>query len=279
MRVFKAHRDVHDALKEKEFKTLGLVPTMGALHEGHLNLVRQSTQENEITLVSIFVNPTQFDDPNDLEKYPKTLASDLLKLKEIEGTVWVYTPDATDLYQNKPTADVYALGEIENLMEGASRKGHFQGVATVVDKLLTVFAPTKAYFGEKDYQQLKIIHRLVQLRQLDVAIVDCPISREVDGLAMSSRNRRLNPNERSIAPLIYETLVKARSLKTSYSPPQITAWVDDFFKSQSLFELDYFSIVDQDSLLPLEEFSSNTTARAFIAVKLGDIRLIDNLKF
>lgn len=279
MRVFKAHRDVHDALKEEKFKTVGLVPTMGALHEGHLNLVRQSTQENEITLVSIFVNPTQFDDPNDLEKYPKTIASDLRKLEALEGTVWAYTPNATDLYDDQLKAATYALGDIENRMEGAARKGHFQGVATVVDKLLSVFAPTKAYFGEKDYQQLKIIHRLVDLRQLEVVIVDCPISREADGLAMSSRNRRLQPRERSIAPIIYETLVKAKSLKANYSPPQISAWVEDFFKSQSMFELDYFSIVDQENLRPLEEFSPQTTSRAFIAVKLGDVRLIDNLKF
>lgn len=279
MRVFKAHLDYRGALEEEEFKTVGLVPTMGALHEGHLNLVRQSTKENEITLVSIFVNPTQFDEPRDLEKYPTSLAADLEKLEKIKGAVWVYAPHASDLYQHRVRAENYDLGPLENLMEGASREGHFQGVATVVDKLLTFFKPAKAYFGEKDYQQLKIIHRLVQLRQMNVAIVGCPISREKDGLAMSSRNQRLSPKERSIAPLIYETLVKAKSLKTNHSPKQITQWVEDFFKHQTSLKLDYFSIVDQENLQPLETFSSDKSPRAFIAVKLGEVRLIDNLKF
>ena len=279
MKVFKVHRDVHDALKEEEFKTIGLVPTMGALHEGHLSLIRQSVSENQLTIVSIFVNPTQFDELQDLENYPKTLASDLNKLKKIPGSVWAYTPSPSDLYPDNIKAQKYDLGPLENYMEGASREGHFQGVATVVDKLLTLFSPTRAYFGEKDFQQLKIIRRMVQLRQLNVTIVDCPICREEDGLAMSSRNARLSPKERKLAPVIYQTMLKAKAMKEKHTPAEIMAWTEDTLKEFPELTLDYFSIVNQENLETIEAFNEQINARAFIAVKLGDVRLIDNLKF
>lgn len=279
MKVFKHHLNLNNHIKKERPLHLGLVPTMGALHKGHLTLVEKSLQDNALTVVSIFVNPTQFNDHKDLEAYPKTLAQDLEKLVPYGNRVMVYAPDVNDLYPSSAKADHYELGFLEATMEGASREGHFQGVATIVHRLLEKIKPTHAYFGEKDYQQLLIIHQLVLQKNLPIKIVDCPIVREKDGLAMSSRNVRLTTEERQVAPLIYKTLSHLKQLKNTQTIAQISAWVNQTFDEHPLFDLDYFSVVDGQNLSPVEQINDTQKLRAFIAVKLGSVRLIDNINF
>ena len=279
MNVFKTHLALNTFLEQHAPASTGLVPTMGALHSGHLSLVKKACDENDWVIVSIFVNPTQFDDPNDLKKYPKTLPADLDQLARLKEKLVVYAPNEDDLYPNNTTPKNYPLGQLATLMEGASRNGHFQGVATVVHKLFNAFNPSRAYFGEKDFQQLQIIRQLVALENLSVQIVNCPIVREASGLAMSSRNIRLSPQQQQKAPLIYQTLTTARKNKTTESPQQITSDVTAFFQNHPAFELDYFCIVDSKTLQPVERFLPQQENRAFIAVKMGEVRLIDNIKF
>ena len=279
MKVFKEKLQLKEHLDLHKEADIGLVPTMGALHDGHLALVEQAVKENDYVIVSIFVNPTQFDDQNDLNAYPKTLSNDLQKLAVLGDKIYVYTPEVKDLYPHKTKAESFDFGTLENTMEGASRQGHFQGMATIVYRLLASFMPTRAYFGEKDYQQLSIIHALVAQKKLPIDIVDCPIIREEDGLAMSSRNTRLSNEQRAVAPLIYQTLLQAKTLKTEKKIPQIKQWVEAFFRSHPAFELDYFCIANEQSLQPATSLKEDEKIRAFIAVKLGDIRLIDNVIF
>ncbi len=279
MKLFKALVPLKKHLDQQNLTSLGLVPTMGALHDGHLALVRKAVEENEKVVVTIFVNPTQFDDQKDLDAYPKTLEDDLEKLACFGEKIAVYAPEVEDLYPKEAVSEHYDFGELETTMEGGSRKGHFQGVATIVQKLLKGFMPTRAYFGEKDYQQLAIIHALVQQKELPIEIVDCPIVREKDGLAMSSRNRRLNEKQRAIAPQIYSLLTQVVEKKHTHSIEEINRWVTAFFEQQAEFELDYFCIADARSLQPLRDKNTTQNARAFIAVKMGEIRLIDNVKF
>ena len=278
MKVFYQYKELNVAKNKYPAKSIGLVPTMGALHEGHITLVKRALEDNDLVLVSIFVNPTQFDNKNDLKNYPKTLESDLTKLQTLGGNVWVYAPEADDLYNNKIETRVYNFGKLETTMEGAHREGHFQGVATVVQKLFEALQPTVAYFGEKDYQQLQIITALVRQENIPVVIVSCPIIRHGDGLAMSSRNKRLNIKERAMAPVIYETLQKAVALKNIHSPQQIESWITEFFALQPEFDLEYFSIADIQTLEKVSALNGSKT-RAFIAIKLGGVRLIDNIKF
>lgn len=279
MMVFKEQLLLKEHLDLNKEATIGLVPTMGALHAGHLALVAQAVKENDHVIVSIFVNPTQFDDQNDLNAYPKTLAIDIQKLSTFGEKVYVYAPEVKDVYPDETTAEHFNFGSLETIMEGASRQGHFQGVATIVLKLLTGFMPNRAYFGEKDYQQLSIIHALVAQKKLSIQIVNCPIVREEDGLAMSSRNTRLSKDQRAIAPLIYQTLLEAKALKEKKDLPQIKQWVEAFFNAHPAFKLDYFCIANAQSLQPATTCSEGEKIRAFIAVKLGDIRLIDNINF
>lgn len=279
MRLFKALIPLRKHLDQQKLSSLGLVPTMGALHDGHLALVKKAVDENERVVVTIFVNPTQFDDKKDLEAYPKTLAEDVEKLAFFGDKLTIYAPEVDDLYPKEATSEHYDFGELDKTMEGGSRKGHFQGVATIVQKLLEGFMPNRAYFGEKDYQQLAIIHALVQQKELPVEIVDCPIVREKDGLAMSSRNRRLNKTQRAIAPKIYTLLKTVIEKKETHSVEEINRWVIAFFKHQPEFILDYFCIADARTLQPIFDKKAAQNARAFIAVKMGEIRLIDNVKF
>lgn len=279
MMVFKEQLQLKEHLELYKEVTIGLVPTMGALHAGHLALVEQAIKENDYVIVSIFVNPTQFDDQNDLNAYPKTLSEDLNKLSVFGEKVFVYTPEVKDVYPKETTAEYFNFGGLETTMEGASRQGHFQGMATIVFKLLAGFMPSRAYFGEKDYQQLSIIHALVAQKKLPIQIVNCPIVREEDGLAMSSRNTRLSKEQRAIAPLIYQTLLEAKALKEKKELPQIKEWVETFFNTHPAFKLDYFCIANAQSLQPTTSCREGEKIRAFIAVKLGDIRLIDNINF
>lgn len=278
MRVFYQKSKLNASKNKILAKSIGLVPTMGALHEGHIMLVKRALEDNELVLVSIFVNPTQFNDPDDLKNYPKTLESDLQKLEKLKGNIWVYAPNASDLYSESIKAKPFNFGALESTMEGANRKGHFEGVATIVQKLFEALEPTSAYFGEKDFQQLKIVSALVEKEKIPVKIVPCPIIRHSDGLAMSSRNRLLTPKHRAMAPIIYETLQKALALKEKYSPDQIESWIIGFFELHPEFELEYFTIADAESLQKIT-ILNGTKNRAFIAVKLGNVRLIDNIKF
>lgn len=279
MHVFKRREELLTVLKKRQPQSLGLVPTMGALHAGHLALVNRANLENDWVIVSIFVNPTQFDNTDDLANYPQSLATDLQKLSAYQGKLLVYAPETDDLYPSSVKSHSFDFGLLEKTMEGASRGGHFQGVATIVHKLFSSFMPTRAYFGEKDYQQLRIIHALVAQCSFPVEIVDCPIVREKDGLALSSRNVRLNPSQRQMAPLVYQTLLEAQRKKSNTSPSEICQWVDHFLKKQPGLTLDYFCIADAHSLQPVDSVAHNQPLRAFIAVQLGGVRLIDNIIF
>jgi len=257
--------------------TIGFVPTMGALHEGHLSLIENSLKNNSVTVVSIFVNPTQFNNPEDLEKYPRTLESDSQKLKSISESIIVYAPDTEDVYGEKTVSIAFDFDGLENQMEGKFRPGHFDGVGTIVKRLFEIVNPTNAYFGEKDFQQLQIIKKLVEKFTLPINIVSCPIFRENNGLAMSSRNERLSPIERQSAAIIYKTLLEVKSKFNLESIVAIKEWVEHVFENQIDFKLDYFEIADEATLIPSVEISLSKKYRAFIAVFVNNIRLIDTI--
>ena len=266
-----------DAAKAKKL-TLGLVPTMGALHEGHLQLVIKALEENDLVAVSIFVNPTQFDNPEDLDKYPRTLENDIALLKTVSATkIMVYAPTVDDVYEGNTVSETFDFDGLEHEMEGKFRDGHFDGVGTVVKRLFEIVKPHKAYFGEKDFQQLQIIKKLVEKHHMPLEIVGCKIHRESNGLAMSSRNTRLKPEFSTAAPFIYETLKTAKLKFGTKSATDVEEWVEKQFKNHELLELEYFIISEVETLKPLKRKSNNKAYRAFIAVYADDIRLIDNI--
>lgn len=263
---------------KSELKSIGLVPTMGALHEGHLALVKTALSENSQVIVSIFVNPTQFDKEEDLKNYPRTLESDIDLLKTVsESEIHVYAPSVDDIYGTQINSKKFDFNGLENEMEGKFRKGHFDGVGTVVARLLKIIEPDRAYFGEKDFQQLAIIKKLVETENIPVEIVPCEIYRAEDGLAMSSRNIRLTPQHRQEAPFIYETLKAAKKKFGTESAEMVGEWVKNKFKENSFLQLEYFVIADIEDLKPILRKSNKKKYRAFIAAYAGDIRLIDNI--
>ena len=264
-------------LKKKGLQT-GFVPTMGALHSGHLALVKTSLQDNDITVVSIFVNPTQFDKPDDLKKYPRTFEQDLNLLAELNKDIIVFHPDANDFYDGNIASQTFDFEGLELEMEGKFRPGHFDGVATVVKKLFEIVKPDKAYFGEKDFQQLQIIRKLVEKEQLPLKIIPVPIYREPDGLAMSSRNRRLTPRHRTAAPFIYQVLKQAKLLFEHYDIQRVKKFVYDAIAAHPLLQIEYFEIADEKNLKPAQSKISGNNYRGFIVVYAGDIRLIDNIR-
>jgi len=257
-------------------KSIGFVPTMGALHEGHLNLVSRSCLENDISGCSIFVNPIQFNNPEDLQKYPRTLENDL-KLLEKAGCDMVFVPSAGEMYP-EPVTKKFDFGALERVMEGAHRPGHFNGVAIVVEKLFDIFGPDRAYFGEKDFQQLRIIQSLVKMENIPVKIVPCPTVREADGLAMSSRNRRLSADERIVAPWIYQTLLCAKNHANKTAVSEIKRISTVMLESKG-FRVDYFEIADTETLQPIGSWEETSGAIACVAAFLGSVRLIDNMIF
>ena len=257
--------------------TLGFVPTMGALHQGHLSLVETSLRNNDLTIVSIFVNPTQFNNPEDLEKYPRNLESDIAKLQTISNNVIIYAPTVDDIYEGNTTAKSFYFDGLENQMEGKFRPGHFEGVGTIVKRLFEIVKPTNAYFGEKDFQQLQIIKKLVEKENFSINIVECPIFREENGLAMSSRNERLSPNERNAAAIIYQTLLEVQHKFSTEPLSEIEHWVNQVFENQPDFKLDYFEIADETTLLTCKSKNPDQKFRAFIAVFVNNIRLIDTI--
>ena len=258
-------------------KTIGFVPTMGALHQGHLSLIKQAQQKNDVVIVSIFVNPTQFDNKEDLVKYPITLESDTKLLKSISCDV-LFHPSVEEIYQENIVSENFDFDGLEHQMEGKFRDGHFNGVGTIVKTLFEIVEPDKAYFGQKDFQQFQIIKKMVEKHQLNLKIKGCKIFREKDGLAMSSRNTRLTKEQREIAPFIYKTLKKAKKKFTTENVEKVNEWVENQFKKEPLLELEYFTIADENTLETINKKESGKKYRAFIAVFAGEIRLIDNIQ-
>ncbi|AQS94632.1 pantoate--beta-alanine ligase [Polaribacter sp. BM10] len=279
MKIFNNKKDLKDCILEYKLnkKTIGFVPTMGALHQGHLSLIQKAKKKNDIVVVSIFVNPTQFDNKEDLEKYPKTLENDCKLLESVACNV-LFTPSVDEIYADKIISEKFSFDGLEHQMEGKFRDGHFDGVGTIVKTLFEIVTPNKAYFGEKDFQQLQIIKKMVQKHQLDVKIKGCPIFREDDGLAMSSRNTRLTKEHREIAPFIYKTLKKVKKNFGTKSVIELNEWVENQFKNQPLLKLEYFTIAEEKTLETAETKIDNKKYRAFIAVFAGEIRLIDNIR-
>ena len=256
-------------------KTIGLVPTMGALHDGHISLIKKAKSENQVVVLSIFVNPIQFDNPGDLEKYPRDLEKDLLL---VEGfTDIVFAPSEKEIFPTTPE-EKYDFGELDKILEGVSRPGHFNGVATIVKRLFDYVQPDKAYFGEKDFQQLAIIRELVKQTKMDTIIVSCPVIRESNGLAMSSRNQLLSFAKRNIAAKIYNIINKA---KESAAPnvKKINDFVLAEIKKLEPIKLDYFVVVDDATLKPVASLDDAKGVVACVAYTVGDVRLIDMIRF
>lgn len=277
MEVLNNIKSVHNLIVKlkKTGKTIGFVPTMGALHQGHISLVEQSLKENDFTLVSVFINPTQFNNSEDLKKYPITTDNDIEILKK-HGADAVYFPKVEDIYPNGLTSEHYEFDGLEMQMEGKFRPGHFDGVATVIRRFFEIVQPLNAYFGEKDFQQLRIVQELVKNFHLPIQIVPVAIKREEDGLAMSSRNVRLTESQRKESPIIYQILLQAKEYLKNHSIEETKKFVEEKFKETS-FELEYFEIADEKNLLPVNEKLEGQKLRAFIAVFADEVRLIDNL--
>ncbi|MFW6094832.1 MAG: pantoate--beta-alanine ligase [Bacteroidota bacterium] len=279
MEVFETKQSITNRLSEyrEEGKCIGFVPTMGALHDGHISLIRCSRENDDVTVVSIFVNPTQFNNKADYEKYPRIKDADIARLKG-EGCDIVFTPPEKEMYPEKDTR-VFDFGELDKVMEGASRPGHFNGVAQIVSKLFETIKPDKAYFGEKDFQQLVIIRKLVEKMNMDVQIIPCPIIREDNGLAMSSRNERLTDEERENASLISKMLHKAKETAKEHSVDEIKKMVVEELNKNPYIDVEYFEIVKEDNLQPVHSWDEDYYKRACIAAWVGGVRLIDNVKF
>ncbi len=266
-----------DALRARK-QTLGLVPTMGALHKGHLQLVKKALQDNNMVIVSIFVNPTQFNNTSDLKAYPRNLESDIALLKTLgKNTILVYAPTVHDIYEGRPVLQKFDFDGLDFEMEGKYRHNHFNGVGTIVKRFFEIIKPDNAYFGEKDFQQLAIIRKLVDKHNIRVNIIGCKIHREASGLAMSSRNTRLKPEYKKAAPFIFEILTAAKNQFGTKSATKIAHWVEKQFEKHSLLKLEYFVIADAKTLKPIYRKSNKNKYRAFIAVYADDIRLIDNI--
>ena len=278
MKVFNFIVDVQRFVEEKHNLGLkvGFVPTMGALHEGHISLINRAKKENDIVVCSVFVNPIQFNNQTDLEKYPRTPEHDIEKLKQA-GCDAVFMPSVEEMYPNK-VEDHYDFGDLERVMEGACRPGHFNGVAIVVRKLFEIVTPNRAYFGEKDFQQLAIINKMVSNLNMNLEIVPCPIVREKDGLAMSSRNVRLNEAERAIAPKIFATLNDSITKKDVMSPAEMKNYALKKYAEIKEFDVEYVEITDEINLKSLENWNECEHARIFVALQLGPVRLIDNVR-
>ena len=279
MQLFTTRIDLKNHLEGfiSKGKSIGFVPTMGALHQGHLSLIQKSLRENGVTVISIFVNPTQFNNSTDLENYPRTLEADVEKLKEVSDEVIVFAPSVFEMYQGNTAAQHFDFDGLENEMEGKHRPGHFDGVGTIVKTLFEIVSPTRAYFGEKDFQQLQIVKKMVQNNHLPVEVLGQPIYREPNGLAMSSRNERLTKTQREEAALIYKTLQGAKALFDTHEVAEVIHWVESTFDKNLLFKLEYFEIADESTLKSIRYKEKGKKYRAFIAVFMNDIRLIDTI--
>lgn len=264
-------------IQRKAGKKIGLVPTMGALHEGHASLVRRAVAENEIVVVSDFVNPTQFNDKNDLLKYPRTLEADC-ELLEKEGAAYVFAPSVEEVYP-EPDTRQFSYAPLDTVMEGKYRPGHFNGVCQIVSKLFMMVEPDKAYFGEKDFQQLAIIREMVKQMNFPLEIVGCPIVREADGLALSSRNARLSEEERQQALNISKTLFASKEYAVSHTVEETQKFVEESIAASEGLELEYFELVDGTTLQKISTWDETNYAVGCITVYCGEVRLIDNIKY
>ena len=274
MKVFKTKKEIVKVLNHFRHSTIGFVPTMGALHQGHLSLMKRC-RENSIRVASIFVNPTQFNDKNDLANYPRSLESDIAMLAST-GCDFVFAPTVEEMYPEEDTR-IFHFGMLEKVMEGAQRPGHFAGVAQIVSKLFEIVQPVKAYFGEKDFQQLVIIRKLVDIMNYPIEIVGCPTVREADGLAMSSRNALLTAGQRKEAPVIARTLFACKEKSKTMSLNDLKKWVIQQIDSSPELKTEYFDIVDQNTLQTAAEYGEDAL-QGCIAVRAGNIRLIDNIR-
>lgn len=277
MKIIETREALSAALKPyKIYAGTGFVPTMGALHAGHISLVERCLKENAVTVASIFVNPTQFDNRNDLINYPRTLSADI-KCLEAAGCDFLFVPSEHEMYPEADTR-VFDFGQLDKVMEGAYRPGHFTGVAQVVSKLFDMVQPAKAYFGEKDFQQLAIIRRMAKMMDYPIQITGCPVVREADGLAMSSRNVRLTPQQRQNAPAIAKTLFESKEKITSMPVDRLKKWVVAQIDSNPELQTEYFDIVDRDTLQSATQYEPHAL-QGCIAVYAGSVRLIDNIPY
>ena len=279
MKIVKGIKELKGYLidSKRDGKRVGLVPTMGALHKGHLSLVERCVRENDICVVSVFVNPTQFNDKHDLETYPRTLEADCALL-ESAGCDFVFAPSVEEMYP-EPDTRTFDFGTVMQVMEGAKRPGHFNGVAQVVSKLFYIVEPDNAYFGEKDFQQIAVIRAMVKQLQIPVQINACPIVREADGLALSSRNTRLTPALRQKAPLIARTLQESKAMAATHSVREVIDYVVNTLNADPDLEVEYYEIVDGDSLVSIQDWKDTSYAVGCVTVYCGEVRLIDNIKY
>ena len=279
MPVFKTQKALQVEINKTQYqsKKIGFVPTMGALHQGHLSLLEQSLSENEITVLSIFVNPTQFNSADDLKKYPRTLEKDVALVEKLNKNILIYAPSISDIYEDQTISTSFDYDGLEHQMEGKHRPGHFDGVGTIVKKLFEIVKPANAYFGEKDFQQLQIIRKLIVKYKIPVNVIPCEIYRETSGLAMSSRNERLSESARKEARLIHEILLQAKEKFMRKSAPEVTQFVASEFKKHKNFTLEYFDIADEETLLTCKRKIKSKNYRGFIAIFIENIRLIDNI--
>ncbi len=267
-------------IARQEGRTIGLVPTMGALHAGHVSLIERARKENDIVVVSVFVNPTQFNNPEDLRTYPRTEEADCEKLESV-GVDYAFIPTVEEIYPEEDTR-VFDLGPVADVMEGAMRPGHFNGVAQIVSRLFAMTNPTRAYFGEKDFQQIAVIRRMAEIEGFnDLEIIDCPIKREDDGLAMSSRNVRLTAHQREVAPNIHKILVSSVDFSSTKTVNETIKYVVDKINSFEEMEVEYYQIVNPITMQPIDNWEDvpNGIAVGCITVYLGNVRLIDNIKY
>ena len=277
MYVFKTSKEILNFLN-KTNKSIGIVPTMGALHLGHESLIKKALIENEIVIVTIFINPTQFDNKDDLINYPRNIESDVEKIKKLDSKIIIYNPSIKDIYIDNINVKDFNFGFIGNELEGHFRKNHFNSVATIVEKLFNLFKPNRAYFGEKDYQQILIIKNLILKSNLNVELTSCPTVRDHDGLALSSRNDLLSEKERKIAPIIYKTLLNVKNKIKNEQIESLIFKIENEFKSTPSLKLEYLEIREALSLKPVKKINKEKKYRAFISARIGKIRLIDNIE-
>ena len=275
--MFNTHSEVQSFLKDKK-KSVGLVPTMGALHKGHISLVEKAAQENEWIIVSIFVNPTQFNNPEDLANYPKNIAEDKIMLAPFKEKLILYVPKSKDLYPKNLISKEFCFAGLEKQMEGTFRPGHFNGVATVIESLFHKLLPNRAYFGEKDFQQLQIIKALTKQLGLNIKIIGCPIVREKDGLALSSRNKLLTLEERKAASVIFKTLKEIKSRQENWNINEMETYFKKSIEREYHLRTEYFFIAKTNDLIPLKALDKGGCYRIFVAVFAGKTRLIDTLE-
>lgn len=279
MIIIRTVRELQAAMQQHrdQGQSIGLVPTMGALHQGHLSLMNRARQDNEIVVASVFVNPTQFNNPDDLRTYPRTEEADCQAMESV-GVDYAFIPTVEEIYP-EPDTRVFELGPVAEVMEGAMRPGHFNGVAQIVSKLFAWTLPTRAYFGEKDYQQIAVIRKMAQLEGFEFEIVACPILRHEDGLAMSSRNVRLTPEQRGIAPMIRKVLLESLELKDAKTVSEVKQFVKEKIDSVKGLTTEYYEIVDSKTMQPIAEWADAETAVGCVTVYCGEVRLIDNITY